>query len=155
MEYFDNQYSKEYDSITKRLKPNESSINQLQEVNSEQSVETDVQTLYHDISEIKGMLKSKTLNVSGNMSQANHFYEYDVVEGETYVVENKSPYAVLIIYISDTGDASYESAKVQCIHVPQNNTGIFVAPLSARFIGFYNNDERLQKSDKFHLCVCH
>ena len=90
-------------------------------------------------SELAGIVKSCALEIDGNLTQANHFYRYDVAEGERYLVENNSSSATLIIYISETGDESYGAEKTTCITVSPNDIGIFDAPENALYIGFYNN----------------
>ena len=57
-------------------------------------------------SELAGIVKSSTLEIDESLTQANHFYRYDVAEGERYLVEINSSSATLIIYISETGDES-------------------------------------------------
>lgn len=90
-------------------------------------------------SELAGIVKSSTLEIDESLTQANHFYRYDVAEGERYLVENNSSSATLIIYISETGDESYGAEKTTCITVSPNDIGIFDAPENALYIGFYNN----------------
>lgn len=98
-----------------------------------------IDELVHTTSKLNGLLKSDTISINANLNQANHFYRFDVVEGESYRVVNDSTAAALIVYISETGDESYGAEKTQCIQVSPNHTGIFVAPHNALYIGFYNN----------------
>lgn len=98
-----------------------------------------IDELVHTTSELNGLLQSNTITIVANLNQANHFYRFDVVEGESYRVVNDSTAAALIVYISETGDTSYGAEKTQCIQVSPNNTGIFEAPHNALYIGFYNN----------------
>ena len=107
------------------------------QLRQDRTVSTD--ELLHTTSELAGLLKSSCLSIEDTMTQANHFYRFDVVKGETYKVVNDSNAATLIIYISDTGDESYGADKTECIRVTHNETGIFVAPENALYIGFYNN----------------
>ena len=45
-------------------------------------------------SELAGIVKSSTLEIDESLTQANHFYRYDVAEGERYLVENNSYFDV-------------------------------------------------------------
>ena len=98
-----------------------------------------IDELVEATSELAGILKSSSLHIDETLTQANHFYRFDVAKGEKYVVENNSPTATLIIYISETGDESYSAEKTECITVSPDDIGIFDAPENALYIGFYNN----------------
>lgn len=89
------------------------------------------------LSEVAGLLISSSFSViNNNLPQTFHFYRYDVVEGETYTVENKSTTAALEVYICDASDGS---DKTICVSISPRHTDNFVASRNALYIGFYNN----------------
>jgi len=108
----------------------------IEESSGSQQLRT-VGTTPASLSEVAGLLISGEFTVTNNnLPQTYHFYRFDVVEGETYSVENKSASAALEIYICDASDGT---DKTICVSISPGHTDNFVALRNALYIGFYNN----------------
>jgi len=95
-----------------------------------------IDELVHTTSELSGLLRSNTLHIIATLNQSYHFYRFDVVGGESYIVVNKSTAATVIVYISDYDDGTI---KTECKQVAPHTTRIFKAQHNALYMGFYNN----------------